>query len=405
MFAWSGFAFGACVPNGTQGYTCATQGEAFQKYSSSGCATFLVSSTSYVWRNAPPNDWQNCYINADGGRRYSSWPTGQNCSDQPEGQDHFNTQEPAATCINGCEFEATTGSCETRNNVDMCVFETSPSGEVCSAPNPTDPDGLPDNCIRNESTGQVSCDCSVDPTQAWCQDPNNPDPPDNCITNVETGVRVCAIPDPGDGTPGDSGQPGTPGNPGSGGDGGDGGTCENGVCNGGDGGDGGEGGEGGQGGQAGNGGQGGKGGDAGKDAKDYTDLLTQIRDALEGDEAAATAAKSANDAKVTDAETANDTAKADAIKKGGNSNFMPNSDDEGFHTQLENKATSVGNDIGSILSIGGSCPSYTFKAGAFFSESIDIQKIADIVQPLMTFFLWLSVAVQGYFIFFKWGLS
>ena len=121
---------------------------------------------------------------------FFEWTTATSCSAQPEGQNYFSTQEPEKQCVNGCEYEATTGSCATGQNGTSCLFETSPTGSVCDAPNSNDEDDLPVNCIRNEDTGQVSCDCSVDPTQTWCQIPEDPEA-DNCITNHELGITVC----------------------------------------------------------------------------------------------------------------------------------------------------------------------------------------------------------------------
>ena len=174
----------------------------------------------------------------DGGGGYAyRWVTGEWCSAQPNGSQIYDSQEPAVDCVNGCQYEATTGSCMEDG---LCLFNVEPNGGVCNQQPTNEPDeDLPTNCIRNNDTGAVACDCGVDPNQAWCQVPpdNPPDPlPPNCISGEF--AFICTQPGsdpPGDGggsstgggdpnddtdhgggqTPGD-GDPDTPSGPGTG---------------------------------------------------------------------------------------------------------------------------------------------------------------------------------------------
>jgi hypothetical protein len=107
-----------------------------------------------------------------------------------------NTPEPANWCDGGCIFEATTGSYDEASGLGIFVAEN--TGTVCPFEDPgLDEPDLPVNCVRNESTGAISCDCSVNPNAAYCQvPPDNPDAPvpPNCVRNETTGVVSCAPP-------------------------------------------------------------------------------------------------------------------------------------------------------------------------------------------------------------------
>lgn len=140
------------------------------------------------------------------------------------------------------------------------------------------------------------------------------------------------------------------------------------------------------------------------DPINYTDLLTQIKEKLTGDETAANDAISGSTADGETAITADQENSEDLFGKEGNTFITVTSDDTEFHSQLESKTSSIGGSIGSAFSAGGSCPALSFDT-SFFSEDIDVQKVADVVRPFMTFVIWFMVAMQGYYIFFKWGLS
>lgn len=195
LLTWAGFSYAACSSNGSY-WRCDTQGEAY-----AACLGKAASSNS----NAGSNLY-GCIVNGEVYQcKHNSQPFSCNagspsqnlfsyietCDQQPVQQQIFTSQEPDPICQNGCEYEATTGTC----NSSACLFNTEPTGQACGEP-PDYPPSLPDNCIRNEETGAVACDCSVDPDQAWCQSPPGDPPANNCATNEETGVTSCYEPDP-----------------------------------------------------------------------------------------------------------------------------------------------------------------------------------------------------------------
>ena len=127
---------------------------------------------------------------------YHRWTTPHQCTAGETYEVVSNSPEPANWCDGGCIFEATTGSYDSETGLGIFIAEN--TGAVCPFDDPgLDEPELPQNCVRNEATGAIACDCSVTPEAAYCQvPPSNPpnDVPPNCI--FSNGVYTCGpLPD------------------------------------------------------------------------------------------------------------------------------------------------------------------------------------------------------------------
>jgi len=101
-------------------------------------------------------------------------------------------QEPPSWCDGSCEWEATTGSCDST----QCYYDAESTGETCNTPPPPGGD-IPEGCSL-DAFGFLTCDCSSNPNSAQCVDPDTPDPelPPNCIRSGN--LIYCADTDPPD---------------------------------------------------------------------------------------------------------------------------------------------------------------------------------------------------------------
>lgn len=217
-------------------YNCDDEGFAYQACMDMATYSMAVDPNGYTykcdWRFG--NTWDchklgtyiiGCPENQWGDPSHRQFITSTMCVARNPGQQFYDVAEPTTECIDGCEMEATTCSCN--GDVTLCLCNVEPNGNYCypeDDPGYQQPsDDVPENCVRNDETGQVSCDCSVTPEAAYCQvpDPDNPpDPlPDGCTIDANGNV-ICVEgnpppdPPPDPPPPQDGGGPGEDGQPG-----------------------------------------------------------------------------------------------------------------------------------------------------------------------------------------------
>ena len=140
--------------------------------------------------------------NIGGVPSFHQWIEDHQCTAGETSEIITNVNEPANWCDDGCVYEATTGSCDETSG--FCLFNSEKTGDTCpftaaDPPHPPEEEDVPENCVRNESTGAISCNCGTGQNEpAWCDnpppDPNDPDPnvPPNCV--LIGGTLTCSPP-------------------------------------------------------------------------------------------------------------------------------------------------------------------------------------------------------------------
>lgn len=155
------------------------------------CDGWQNPGTTNTYYGTTNCSWLAAQIGNPGTVAWHNFTVLEPCAESEEHLQFFEELEPPSTCVDNCEFEATTGSCTDNPQADgyWCYFDMQPTGNSCTDPPPEQPE----NCVLNEITGVVSCDCSVDPDAWYCGDPEpeEDDFPPNCIENHSTGVLIC----------------------------------------------------------------------------------------------------------------------------------------------------------------------------------------------------------------------
>jgi hypothetical protein len=161
----------------------ATQGLAYQACMANAQTMDYNSNWNGLYQCTNMGTWYKCTFGGASGTSYlcnitgTSWPAGTECSNEPGGTGFFNTSEPPSWCQDGCEYEATTGTCNQEHT--QCQFNVEPSGNTCTSGGPG-PDDPPQNCTL-DAFGYPICDCSVTPDDPWCTSPpGDPNVPEGC---------------------------------------------------------------------------------------------------------------------------------------------------------------------------------------------------------------------------------